>query len=78
MNEYSPGVSQNQPPRSDTTDDHALLGALLQRLEQADNLTLDELDAVIAQADAAYKRRLARLERTREMVNQLGKTVADT
>ncbi len=53
-------------------DEHKLLSMLLEKLEQSENLTLDELDAVIIQADAAYKSRLARLHRTRQMIDQLG------
>lgn len=58
--------------QQDATDEHKLLSALLQKLEQSENLTLDELDAVIVQADAAYKSRLARLQATRHMIDQLG------
>jgi len=58
--------------QQEATDEHQLLSALLQKLEQSENLTLDELDAVIIQADAAYKRRMARLQRTRQMIDQLG------
>lgn len=53
-------------------DELRQLSALLHRLEHAENLSLDELDAVILQADAAYRSRLARLERTRQMIAQLG------
>lgn len=58
--------------RQDASDDHDVLNALLQRLEQSDNLSLDELDAIILQADAAYRNRLARLERTRQLLSRLG------
>ena len=58
--------------RQDASDDHDILNALLQRLEQSDNLSLDELDAIILQADAAYRSRLSRLERTRQLLLQLG------
>lgn len=61
--------------QQDASEEHQLLNALLQRLEQSDHLSLDELDAVIQQADAAYKSRLARLERTRGMIDQLGMPV---
>lgn len=60
--------------RQDAADDHDVLNTLLQRLEQSDNLSLDELDAIILQADAAYKSRLARLEHTRQMLARLGST----
>ena len=56
----------------DAADENLLLGAILQRLEQSDHLSLDELDAIILQADAAYKGRLARLERTRTLIASLG------
>ena len=58
--------------QQEATDEHQLLTALLQKLEQSENLTLDELDAVIIQADSAYKSRLARLQRTKQMIDQLG------
>lgn len=69
MNEPLPA---NNRPAASASDEHLLLAQLLQRLEQSDHLSLDELDAVILQADAAYKRRLARLEQTRQMIEQLG------
>lgn len=56
----------------DAADENLLLGTILQRLEQSDHLSLDELDAIILQADAAYKTRLARLEHTRAMIAGLG------
>lgn len=74
MNDYTPGAIR--APIKDPNDEYELLAALLQRLEQSDNLSLDELDAVIAQADAAYKSRLARLERTRQMIGKLGNSSA--
>lgn len=64
--------------RQDASDDHDVLDALLQRLEHSDNLSLDELDAIILQADAAYKNRLARLERTRQLLSRLGSDAATT
>lgn len=54
------------------SDEHQLLAQLLLRLEQSDHLSLDELDAVILQADAAYQSRLARLAHTRQLIEQLG------
>ena len=69
MNDPHPA---NNHPAASASDEHVLLAQLLHRLEQSDHLSLDELDAVILQADAAYKRRLARLERTRQMIEQLG------
>ncbi len=65
-------IADNSGPAANASDEHQLLAQLLQRLEQSDHLSLDELDAVILQADAAYKRRLARLEHTRQMIEQLG------
>ncbi|MBC7574155.1 MAG: hypothetical protein H7244_07450 [Herminiimonas sp.] len=59
--------------RLDASDEHDMLNALLLRLEHSDNLSLDELDAIILQADAAYRNRLARLERTRQLIDRLGK-----
>jgi hypothetical protein len=53
-------------------DEHQILCALLHQLETADHLSLDEIDAVIHQADAAYKRHSARLDRTQKMIAQLG------
>ena len=53
-------------------DEHELLDSLLRRLEESDNLSLDELDAIILQANAAYKSRLARLEQTRQLIGRLG------
>ncbi len=69
-----PGVQQNmqQNTQQEAVDEHKQLSNLLQKLEQSENLTLDELDAVIIQADAAYKSRLARLQHTRQMIDQLG------
>lgn len=71
MNEPLPAGSI---PGLTASDEHQLLTQLLQRLEQSDHLSLDELDAVILQADAAYKRRLSRLEQTRKMIDQLDTT----
>ncbi|MBC7513888.1 MAG: hypothetical protein H7234_05560 [Herminiimonas sp.] len=68
MNDPYPPDSR---PAASASDEHLLLAQLLHRLEQSDHLSLDELDAVILQADAAYKRRLARLERTRQMIEQM-------
>lgn len=65
-------LSITSHPLENSTDEHQLLAQLLQRLEQSDHLSLDELDAVILQADAAYKSRLARLEHTRQMIERLG------
>lgn len=56
----------------DAADENLLLGEILQRLEQSDHLSLDELDALILQADAAYKSRLARLEHSRALIAGLG------
>ena len=64
-------------PVATASDEHQLLAQLLQRLEQSDHLSLDELDAVILQADAAYKRRLSRLEQTRKMIDQLNTTAGN-
>jgi len=69
-----PTSGSDKTIQQEITDEHLLLGALLKKLQQAENLTLDELDAVIIQADAAYKSRLARLQRTRKMIDQLGTT----
>lgn len=63
--------------QQNATDEHNVLNALLQKLEQSENLTLDELDAVIIQADSAYKSRLARLQKTRQMIDQLGMPAAN-
>ncbi len=60
--------------RKDAADEHDMLNALLQRLEQSDNLSLDELDAIIQQADRVYRSRLARLEQTRGLIERLGST----
>lgn len=57
-----------------SADEQAVLAGLLQHLEQAEHLSLDELDAIILQADAAYRGRLARLEHTRQLIAQLGET----
>ena len=57
-----------------SVDEQAVLTGLLQHLEQSEHLSLDELDAIILQADAAYRGRLARLERTRQLIAQLGET----
>ena len=56
----------------DQVDEQAILSSLLKKLEQSENLSLDELDAIIIQADSAYKNRLVRLQRTRAMIDQLG------
>lgn len=64
--------SADSQPAASSSDEHLLLTQLLHRLEQSDHLSLDELDAVILQADAAYKRRLTRLEQTRQMIERLG------
>ena len=76
---HPPGAFMNDQPNEhvsrayrDAADENLLLGAILQRLEQSDHLSLDELDAIILQADAAYKGRLARLERTRTLIASLG------
>ena len=66
-----------QSPQPEAADELHQLAALLQRLEQSDHLSLDELDAVIIEADTAYRSRLARLERSRALIAQLGKSVAD-
>ena len=68
--------AQIQGPQPEATDELQQLAALLQRLEQSDHLSLDELDAVIMQADTAYRSRLARLDRTRALIAQLGRSVA--
>ena len=68
--------AQIQDPQPEATDELQQLSALLQRLEQSDHLSLDELDAVIMQADTAYRSRLARLDRTRALIAQLGRSVA--
>ena len=79
LSRHSPGASMNDQPNEhvtraypDAADENLLLGAILQRLEQSDHLSLDELDAIILQADAAYKSRLARLEHTRALIAGLG------
>lgn len=64
--------------RQEEADDHGVLNTLLLRLEQSDNLSLDELDAIILQTDAAYKNRLSRLERTRQLLAQLGSSPSAT
>ncbi|MBC7415778.1 MAG: hypothetical protein H7327_12690 [Herminiimonas sp.] len=81
----SPGAIMNEQPNEhvtrayrDAADENLLLGAILQRLEQSDRLSLDELDAIILQADAAYKARLARLEHTRSMIARLGASETPT
>ena len=75
----SSGVPMNEQPNQRDSqihrggaDDYTLLSAILQRLEQSDHLSLDELDALILQADAAYKARLAQLEHTSRMIARLG------
>ena len=70
MSELRIATTEKNP--APDADEHALLDSLLLRLEQSDNLTLDELDAIILQADAAYKSRLARLENTRQLIARLG------
>ena len=76
MNDQTPDPRRRA--QQDASEEHQLLNALLQRLEQSDHLSLDELELVIQQADAAYKSRLARLERTRELIEQLGKPASRT
>ena len=62
----------NRPAQPETSDEHQLLCALLQQLEQADDMSLDELEAMVMKVDTAYKSRLARLERVRQMIEHLG------
>ncbi len=63
--------------RQDAADDHDVLNALLQRLEQSEALSLDELDDIILQADVAYRDRVARLEQTRQMLARLANGSAE-
>ena len=65
-------IATTEQDRLLRSDEHELLDSLLHRLEESDNLSLDELDAIILQADAAYKSRLARLEHTRQLISRLG------
>ena len=67
-----PSHENTSRTQADGDDEQLLLGAILQRLEQSDHLSLDELDAIVLQADAAYRARMMRIERTSNLIARLG------
>ena len=71
---HDPSNDNATRTNTDGDDDNLQLGAILQRLEQSDHLSLDELGAIILQADAAYKARMLRIEHTSTLIARLGST----